>query len=88
MCDACDSDPNVLDAIEDSWVEYESATHVVIGYRCDGSGGIMGTADNEFTAWRYAKMLKDMGWLDVKVCPNKDATFKEVSNRLSYGMFR
>lgn len=66
----------------ENWVPYAQATHVIVGWKEDGSGGILATARDEFTAHRYAKILRDDGYLRVKARPHTETVMREVREGL------
>lgn len=81
MCRACEAEntPEIR-SIYSAWVVYEKAKYVVIGWTCSG-GGILASADDEFTAHRYGRTFRKLGWQQVEVAPECDETYDHV-NRL------
>jgi hypothetical protein len=73
-----------LAAIYESWVPYEEASHVIVAFYPDGSGGgVMATARCELDAWRYARTFKKHGFKNVSVRPENDETHAQVSQELT-----
>ncbi|NBR46469.1 MAG: hypothetical protein EBT68_05065 [Verrucomicrobia bacterium] len=60
---------------------YEAATHVVVGFTCN-SGGILATATDQLTAYRYARLYRQHGWTGVKVMPESEHTHKQVNQQM------
>lgn len=80
MCIACQNQksPEMLSI---PWNGYEGATHLVEAYYCQG-GGIFATATDEFTAHRYAKIYKMLGFWNVKVSIHNEPNCKQIQERL------
>ena len=81
--DTAKATPPELLAIYKAWVPYAEASHVVVAFYPDGSGGgIMASARCELDAWRYAKTFKKYGFKDVSVRPENEETHEQVSKGL------
>ena len=68
------------------WVSYDKATHMVVGFSDDGSGGILATAEDQFTAYRYRKAFAKK-YPDARVVENKPEEFKKVHDYICEGTF-
>lgn len=62
-----------------------SAKFLIIGW-INNDGGILGANVDELSAHRNAKILRNIGFKDVKVMPNNKETLEYVSNRVAYLM--
>jgi hypothetical protein len=72
-----------LEAIYRAWMSYKEASHVVVAFYPDGSGGgIMATARCELDAWRYARTFKKHGFTRVAVRLESEEVHKQVSQEL------
>jgi hypothetical protein len=77
-----------LQAIYHAWVPYEEASHVIVAYYPDGSGGgVMASARNELDAWRHARTFKKHGFQKVSVRPENDETHEKISQELADNFF-
>lgn len=82
MCDACLNihNPQIQEIYKQN-APYNKATHVVEGYTCI-SGGVIGTALDEFTAHRIAKVFTKFGFSFVKVKENTKENHEEIKKNL------
>jgi hypothetical protein len=70
--------------IQRCWVGYTVATHLIVGWvpgRSDG--GIIGSASDQFTAYRAMRLAKRAGFEDVQVMPNDVDAYLLISERMS-----
>ena len=82
MCNACKNENHSeIEEMRAAWVLFEGATHIVTGWTCAG-GGIETTAADEFTAHRWARLLRRLGWSNVKVLPNDDTAFGTIQTEV------
>jgi len=66
-----------------------SSTHLVVGITPDHSGcGCLASAGDEFTAHRYAAVLKKNGYIKIRVLENNDRSLLECQRMVEFIMMQ